>query len=48
MLLSQKRKIFSFFFHFKNFDSIFNIFKKKMTVIGGIALNLGTRKKVVR
>ena len=48
MKLSQKRKILSFFFHFKNFDSIFKIFQKKMTVIGGIVLNLRTPKNVVR
>ena len=37
-----------FFFHFRNKDSILNIFKKKMTLIGDTFLNLGTPKKVVK
>ena len=47
--LSQKRKRFSefFFFHFLNFDSILNIFKKKMTLISDILLNLLIPKYVV-
>ena len=47
MQLSQKRKIFSqffFFFQFQNLDSILNILKKKMTLIADIFLNLGIRK----
>ena len=38
--LSQKQKIFSFFFlcffHFLNLDSILNISKKEMTLIGDV------------
>ena len=37
-----------FFFHFQNIDSILNILKKKMTLIGDIFLNLGSLKKVVK
>ena len=49
MKLSKKRKIFSeFFFHFLNFDSIFNIFKREMTVIADISLDLRAPKNVVR
>ena len=45
----RKKKIFLLsFLHFLNLDSILNIFKKKMTVIGDIFLNLGTPKNVVR
>ena len=45
----RKKKIFSLsFLHFLNLDSILNIFKKKMTVIGDIFLNLGTPEKVVK
>ena len=49
MQLSQKRKILSnFFLHFLNYDSILNIFKKKMTLIADVFLNLQTPKNVVR
>ena len=49
MQLCQKRRIFSkFFLHFVNLDSILNIFKKKMTLIADVFLNLGTPKDVVR
>ena len=52
MQLSQKRKIFSefffFFWYFVNLDSILNILKKRMTLIGDVLLNLRTRKNVVR
>ena len=58
MELSQKQKIFpqvlfiitifSFFLAFSKFDSIFNIFKKKTTLIGDIFLNLRTPKYVVK
>ena len=45
----RKKKIFLLsFLHFLNLDSILNIFKKKMTVIGDIFLNLGTPEKVVK
>ena len=49
MQLSQKRKNFSdfffFFWHVRNLDSILKIFKKNMTFIGDVFLNLGTPKK---
>ena len=49
MQLSEKKKIFSnFFFHFLNLDSILNFFKKKMTLIADIFLNMLTPKNVVR
>ena len=49
MHLSQKRKIFSqIFFHFRNLESILNIFKKNMTLIADVFLNLRTPKYVVR
>ena len=44
-----KKKIFPLFFlHFRNLDSIVNIFKKKMTLIPDIFFNLGTPRKVGR
>ena len=50
MQLSQKRKTFSpfFFSHFVNLDSNLNIFKKKLTLIADVFLNLRTPKNVVR
>ena len=50
MQLTQKRKTFSssFFLHFRNLDSISNIFEKKMTLIADVFLNLRTAKNVVR
>ena len=49
MHLSQKRKIFiNFFFHFRNLESLFNILKKKMTLIAHVFLKLRTQKNVVR
>ena len=48
MQLSKKRNIFSqFFLHFRNLDSILNIFKKKMTLIADVFLNLRTPKNAV-
>ena len=45
MQISQKRKIFcEFFFNFLNLDSILNIFKKEMTLIPDVFLNLRTSK----
>ena len=43
-------QIFSefFFFHLINLDTILNIFKKRMTLIAAVFLNLRTRKDVVR
>ena len=46
--LRKKKNFLLSFLHFLNLDSILNIFKKKMTVIGDIFLNLGTPKNVVR
>ena len=43
MELSHKEKT-----HFRNLDSIFKIFKKKMTLIADGFLNFQTPKKVVR
>ena len=49
MQLSQKPKIFSeFFLHVRHLDSILNIFKKTMTLIADVFLNLRTPKNVVR
>ena len=50
MQLSQKRKISSdfFFLDFLNLDSILKIFKKKMTLIADVFLNLRTPKDVLR
>ena len=38
--------IFFFFWHVRNLDSILKIFKKNMTFIGDVFLNLRTPKKV--
>ena len=38
----------NFFFHFRNLESILNIFKKNMTLIADVFLNLRTPKYVVR
>ena len=49
MELSQKPKHFvNFLLHFLNLDSIFNIFKKTMTLIADVFLNLRTPKNVLR
>ena len=49
MQLSQKEKILGdFFLHFRNSDPVLNIFKKKMTLIADVFLNVRTQKKVVR
>ena len=54
MHISQKRKTFSHFFFFFffflrlfNLDSMLNIFRKRMTLIGDVFLNVGTPKNVV-
>ena len=39
---------FFFFLDFRNLESIFNVFKKKMTLIADVFSNLGTIKYVVR
>ena len=49
MQLSQKGKTFpEIFFDLLNLESIFHIFKKNMTLIADIFLNLRTPKNVVR
>ena len=49
MQLFQTQKIFSpFFLHFRNLHYIFDILKKKMTLMADVFLNLGTPKNVVR
>ena len=45
----RKAKYFlNFFFHFRNLDSIWYIFKKKMALIADVFLNFRTRRDVVR
>ena len=46
--LSNENFFRNFFLRFVNLDSILNIFKKKMTLIAHLFLNLGSRKNVVR
>ena len=52
MQLSQKQKtffrFFFFFLVFQNLGSILNVFKKKMTLIADVFLNLWSPKNVVR
>ena len=50
MQLSQKRKILLkfFFLHFLNLDSILKIFKRQVTLIADVFLNLRTKRDVVR
>ena len=49
MELSGKQKTFSrFFLHLAKLDSILKNFKKKMTLIADVFLNLGILKTVVR
>ena len=49
MQLSKKPKIFSeCFLAFLNLDSILNIFRKKVTLIADVLLNLRTPKYAVR
>ena len=49
MQLFQKLKTFcSFILHFRNLGSIFNIFKKSMTLIAYLYLRLRPAKSVVR
>ena len=48
MLKSEKEKYFlNIILHFLNLDSILNIFKKKITLLAHVFLNLWTPKKVV-
>ena len=47
--LSHKLKIFcDFFLHFLNSDSIYKIFRKKITLLSDVFMNLQTPKNVVR
>ena len=46
--LRKKKYFLDFFWNFQNLDSIFDIFKRKMTLIADVFLNLRTRKDVVR
>ena len=49
MQLSQKRNIFSnLFLHFLNLLYILNIYKKRMTIIADVFLNLRTQRDVVK
>ena len=41
-------QFFLFFFHFLNLNSILNIFKKMMTLIADVFLNLRTPKNVFK
>ena len=45
---NEKHFLNCFFMHFRNLDSILNIFKKKMTLIAEVFLKLRTLKNVVR
>ena len=45
-LYLRNEKYFLIFFHFINLDTIFSIFKKKMTLIAYVLLNLQTPKNV--
>ena len=46
--LRNKKLFLNFFLHFLNLDSILNIFKKNMTVLSDVFLNLQTPKYVVK
>ena len=46
--LRNENYFLKWFLNFGNLDSILNIFKKKMTFIGDVFLNLRTRKDIVR
>ena len=46
--LYARKDIFKYFFHFINIESICNIFKKTMTFIADVFLNLRTPENVVR
>ena len=48
MQLSEKRKYILIFFYFVNLYSILKIFKKRMTIIADVFLNLRTLKDMVR
>ena len=46
--LRKKKYFLDFFWNFQNLDSIFDIFKRKMTLIADVFLNLRTPKNVAR
>ena len=49
MQLSQKQNTLSqFFLQLENLDAILENFKKEMTLIAGVFLNLATPKSMVR
>ena len=46
--LRNEKYFLNFIFHFRDLDSVLNIFEKKMTVLPDVFLNLRTPKNVVR
>ena len=46
--LRDEKYFLHFLLHFRNLDSIMNIFQERMTLIADVFLNLRTRKDVVR
>ena len=48
LYLRNEKCFLNFILHFINLDTIFNIFKKKMTLIADVFLNLQIPKNVVR
>ena len=46
--LRNEKYFLNFFFHFRNLDPILIIFKKKMTLIADVFLNLQISKNVLR
>ena len=46
--LTNDKYFLNLFLHFLNLDSILKIFKKKMTLIADVFLNLRTAKNAVR
>ena len=46
LCLKKEKYFLIFIFHFINLDTIFSIFKKKMTLIAYVLLNLQTPKNV--
>ena len=46
--LKNQKYFLNFLLHILNLEPILNIFKKKMTLIADVFLNLGHRKDVVR
>ena len=46
--LKNEKYFLNFCFHFRNLESILNIFKKKMTLRADVFLNLRSQENVVR